>query len=366
MRDSSNWTLGLGRLAGVPVRLHASVIVGVLFAVYIGGRASPDHDYWGYGLLAGLVWVGSLIVHQMGHLIAAGRIGAHVDRIVVGLLGDLSPAIVPHEPRREMVIALSGPIANAVVLLIVTPAMIVSGADLKDMLLSPLAPQGLLDSAEFWRILLKMTFWCNWLLLLVNVLPALPLDVGRAIYCGLRPALGDKGAIAAVARGGLLVTVIGLSLWACLAQQDQKTPVVPVWLPTSLLCLYLIFTAKSEVARLDDDEHDSDLLGYDFSQGYTSLEQTADAPRRREPNFIQRWLDKRRDEKRRRAREIEEEEERRVDEILARVKDVGFEALAPKNGPCCSGSASATETAKATTRSSAACTALDGLQRRRH
>jgi hypothetical protein len=70
-------------------------------------------------------------------------------------------------------------------------------------------------------------------------------------------------------------------------------------------------------------------LGYDFSQGYTSLEQAADTPRRRERNFIQRWLDKRRDVKRRRTREVEEEEERRVDEILARVKDVGLEALAP-------------------------------------
>ncbi len=330
MRDSSNWSLSLGRLAGVPVRLHVSVIVGVLLAVYIGGRASPDHDYSGYGLLAGLVWFGSLIVHQMGHLIAAGRIGAHVDRIVIGLLGDLAPATVPHEPRREMAIALSGPIANTIVLFIVTPALIVSNADLKDMLLSPLGPQGLLEPAEFWRILLKLTFWCNWLLLLINLLPALPLDVGRALYCGLKPALGDKGAIAAVARGGLIVSVVGLTAWAILSQQDQKAPVVPVWLPTSLLSLYLIFTARSEVARLDDDEHDSDLLGYDFSQGYTSLEQTAESPRRREPNFIQRWLDKRRAEKRRRAREIEEEEERRVDEILARVKDVGVEALAPE------------------------------------
>src|SRR5205085_8772617 len=67
------------------------------------------------------------------YLIAAGRIGAHVDRIVIGLLGDLAPATVPHEPRREMVVALAGPIANAIVLLIVTPALIVSNADLKDM-----------------------------------------------------------------------------------------------------------------------------------------------------------------------------------------------------------------------------------------
>ena len=330
MRDSSSWSLGMGRLAGVPVRLHVSVIVGALFAVYIGSRASGDHDYSGYGLLAALVWFGSLIVHQMGHLIAAGRIGAHVDRIVIGLLGDLAPATVPHEPRREMVVALAGPIANAIVLLIVTPALIVSNADLKDMLLSPLAPQGLLDPAEFWHLLLKLTFWCNWLLFLVNMLPALPLDAGRALYCGLRPALGDKGAIAAVARGGLIVSVIGLTIWSCLAQQDPKGPVVPVWLPSSLLCLYLIFTARIEAARLEDDEHDTDLLGYDFSQGYTSLEQPAEPPRRREPNFVQRWLDKRREVKRRRAREIEEEEERRVDEILARVKDVGLESLSPE------------------------------------
>ena len=143
-----------------------------------------------------------------------------------------------------MVVALSGPIANAIVLLIVTPALIVSNADLKEMLLSPLGPQGLLDPAEFWRLLLKLTFWCNWLLFLVNMLPALPLDAGRGpVFCGLRPALGDKGAIAAVARGGLIVTVIGLTVWSCLAPQDPKPPVVPVWLPSSLLCLYLIFTA---------------------------------------------------------------------------------------------------------------------------
>jgi stage IV sporulation protein FB len=176
---------------------------------------------------------------------------------------------------------------------------------------------------------LKLTFWSNWVLFLVNILPALPLDGGRALCCGLRPVLSDVKATAAVARGGLIVTVIGLSIWSWLSQNPNETPLVPIWLPLSLLIIYLVFTARNEMARLDDDDRDGDLLGYDFSQGYTSLERGGESPRRREPNVVQKWLERRREEKRRRAREIEQEEERRVDEILARVKDIGLEALSP-------------------------------------
>jgi stage IV sporulation protein FB len=158
----------------------------------------------------------------------------------------------------------------------------------------------------------------------------LPLDGGRALCCGLRPAMGDKVATATVARGGFIVTFVGLTIWSILAQNVNETPLVPIWLPLSLLMLYLAFTARNEVARLDDEDRDGDLMGYDFSQGYTSLERSGDGPRRREPNLVQKWLERRREEKRRRAREIEEEEERRVDEILARVKDVGLEALSPE------------------------------------
>jgi stage IV sporulation protein FB len=331
MRESSNWTLNLGRFAGVPVRLHASFIVGAMFAIYIAGKSSSDHDYSFYGFLFALIWFGSLLLHQFGHLVAAWRIGANVDRIVIGPLGDMAPATVPHEPHRELVVALAGPVTQLLVLVIVTPALIVAKENVLELVLSPLGPHNLVSGGPngdgFWLILLKLTFWCNWLLFLVNLLPAFPLDSGRALFCGLRPALGDKVAIDAVARGGLIVTVIALMLWSFLAQGGADAPLVPIWLPLSLLTLHLFFTARNEMARLDDDERDGDLLGYDFSQGYTSLERGGENSRRRGPNFIQSWLEKRRDQKRRRAREIEEEEERRVDEILARVKDAGMGAL---------------------------------------
>ena len=48
-------------------------------------------------------------------------------------------------------------------------------------------------------------------------------------------------------------------------------------------------------ARCATDTSD-EPLGYDFSQGYTSLERDADT-RESEPGFMRRWLEKRREEK---------------------------------------------------------------------
>ena len=55
MREYSNWTLSAGRIAGVPVRLHGSLFVGAIFAVYIAVKARNDPDDWVYGVLAATV-----------------------------------------------------------------------------------------------------------------------------------------------------------------------------------------------------------------------------------------------------------------------------------------------------------------------
>ena len=101
MRDSTTTSLSLGRLIGLPVRLHGSFIVCVLIAVYFASRSPPGVDNSGYGLLAGLVWLASLYIHQLAHLLAAARLGGHIDRVMLTPLGDLVPVSLPHEPRRE-------------------------------------------------------------------------------------------------------------------------------------------------------------------------------------------------------------------------------------------------------------------------
>ncbi len=323
MRDASSWSLSLGRWFGVPVRLHASCLAFALTIMYIACRAFPDQEMVGYGLLAIVMWLLSLLIHQAGHLVAAARLGGICERVVIFPLGDLTPVSVPQDPRRELTAAIMGPVFNAIVLLIVTPALLISGSDVRDLLFSPLVPQNLVVGGVG-LVALKMAFWCNWLLILVNLLPALPMDAGRAVCAGLRPTMGERDAIVMVARVGALVCIPALWIWGAL---DAKTGMlIPPWFPLSLLSVYLFLMARNELLRMDDDERDGDLLGYDFSQGYTSLERPGEIARR-EPGPLRRWLKQRREQKQRRIRQIEEEEERRVDEVLARVKDVGLDAL---------------------------------------
>src|SRR5205085_6798513 len=72
-------------------------------------------------------------------------------------------------------------------------------------------------------------------------------------------------------------------------------------------------------------------FGYDFSQGYTSLEGTqqppATTPRRKRLNWFQRWLQKRAAQKARREQEAREAEERRMDELLEKVQRNGIQSL---------------------------------------
>lgn len=326
MRDSISWSLSLGRWFGVPVRIHASCLAVAMTIMYVAMRSAPDQDMVGYGLLAIAVWLLSLLIHQAGHLAAAARLGGICDRVMLMPLGDQLPVSVPQEPRRELVAALAGPIANAVVLLVITPALLLSKVDIRDFLFSPLEPQNLVTGGAA-LVVLKLAFWCNWLLILANLLPALPMDAGRAICAGIRPTMGSRDAIVMVARFGGLVCIIGLTIWGMF--DFKSSMMMPPWFPLSLMSLYLFFVARHEMMKLSDDVLDEDLLGYDFSQGYTSLEQHAEGVRR-EPGPLRRWLDSRREQKQRRIRQIEEDEERRVDEVLARVKDVGLDALSPE------------------------------------
>jgi Zn-dependent protease len=170
---------------------------------------------------------------------------------------------------------------------------------------------------ERWQVMAGRFFWINWVLLLLNLLPGFPLDGGRILQSILWARGEYRQATAyAVTTGFVVMFAIGVyAMW-----------VESVW--AILLAMFIYMSCNRQWYLLETGGEES-VFGYDFSQGYTSLErdQQPTTTRPKKPNFIQRWLQRRAARRLQREQEEREAEERRLDELLEKVKDNGVQSL---------------------------------------
>ena len=334
MREHVDWSLSLGRWKGVHVRVHVFFLLFgavTLLIAWQQERGGIAGNLTGLAGLSLLILLAGVVVHVLGHCFAVSRQGGYVERLTIVPWGDLGSIRLPLDPRAEFVALLAGPLANLLVCLVLTPAILVASDGAFPALMHPLAPSTL-TSGAVWVVALKLGFWINWLLALVNLLPAFPFDGGKACVAALAtmwPAWTRRQAVSTVARvarfAALALVVLTFFAWSY-----NDTWLVPSWFAMLLLSIFLFFSANQEEARQEDEESDDLLFGYDFSQGFTSLEQSVDPP---QPTSgpIGKWLDNRREQRRLRQQESEAEEDRRVDEILQRLHANGIDALSPED-----------------------------------
>jgi hypothetical protein len=70
-------------------------------------------------------------------------------------------------------------------------------------------------------------------------------------------------------------------------------------------------------------------MGYDFSQGYTSLERSEKTRPAARQGLLQRWLERRRAERQNRNEQQKQLVDQQLDAILAKVHELGMGALTP-------------------------------------
>ncbi len=309
----------------MPIRVHALFVLVAVFALHLA-TSPPGQEAAGYGVLAVAILFASVLAHEWGHAFAASRVGGNCEPIVIGPLGGLSNLEVPREPQAELITILAGPLVNLAVVLVTFPLLLAAQESVPS-LANPLAPAGLIQGGA-WLVALKLTFWINWILVVVNLLPAFPFDGARILRALLWPALDYRGASLVAVRASKL-TALGVCLLAWLIGNVQSADVLPSWVPLVLIAVWMYFSATHEASRIEETDWDEELLTYDFSQGYTSLERTMEPPRRPRGS-VRRWLQNRRELRRRRRQSQEQEEERQVDEILLRLHEAGMNGLSSK------------------------------------
>ncbi|HET6324875.1 MAG TPA: site-2 protease family protein [Planctomycetaceae bacterium] len=296
-------------------RVRVSILVPILILC-----AFPKFG-WKVSLVMGAVFVVSLLIHELAHVFAVRLTGGVGNEILIWPLGGLAFVQPAGNFRSQFLTPAAGPFSNFVVCGAIATSMWRAGAfpAILNPLVFPVDPSHALG--EGWALdVLKIAFWCNWILLLVNLLPAFPLDGIRMTLAVLKNRMDIESAADSAIRISFLAS--GLAMAAGLLVDSS-------WI-VFFGALILFYTFFEWVQLRTSDTLDDSFMGYDFSQGYTSLErstkQNQPAGQRRK-GLIEGWREKRRVEKERRARLEVEQAQQQLDVILEKVHQQGMGSL---------------------------------------
>lgn len=167
------WTLRLGRVAGIPIQVHATFLLLVAWVAWIYWRIDPTITSVRDGVVFLLVVFGIVVLHELSHALTARAFGVGTTDITLLPIGGISRLErQPERPHQELLVALAGPALNYVLAAVCLAVLLARG---------PATPEALLPGQSFVADLL----WVNVALGTFNLLPAFPMDGGRALRAGL-------------------------------------------------------------------------------------------------------------------------------------------------------------------------------------
>jgi len=285
--DLLSWSLRLFRVSGITVRAHWSLLVIILYDLflYVGRAGLP---WWLGFAFVGLLFI-SILLHEFGHALTARAVGGDCRTIVMWMMGGLAECQVPMRPWRQFVVSAAGPAVTGLI------ALAAWGLSV-----------GLRDWAggEVVRILLGYTVLVNVRLLLFNLIPCYPLDGGRMLLSVAWAGFGMRWATT-ITLCLSYPSVIAMIVWA-------------IWSDNSLffgLSLWLLMSLAQEHQSLRRGGSAFGLdLGYDNGRTDTR-------------SWLGRWREGRRQHARERREKEEDAEQETLDRLLDKVTNQGLPAL---------------------------------------
>jgi len=174
-----SWSISVGRLFGVDVRIHLTFLILPVFIYWTDyaahqGAASGARDLALVGIILACV-----AAHEAGHMLAARRFGLIPKAVILLPLTGVAlydESRLEKQPsalmwKREVRVALVGPLVNLALASLAAAAITASGSGI-DLWKWPFLQSGNLP---------RSLVWANLYIALLNFMPAYPLDGGRLV-----------------------------------------------------------------------------------------------------------------------------------------------------------------------------------------
>lgn len=220
------WSIKLGRIFGIDIKMHLTFLLIIVWGAFAyGGNAGPL-----YGVVVTLLLFALVLLHELGHSLAALGYGIPVKDIILLPIGGVARLErMPEKPLQELVVALAGPLVNVILAIGLLPFIILGNLSQG----SSFSLQGMTQPG--WEGLLTFLLMANISLAIFNMIPAFPLDGGRVLRALLGLFTNQEQATKTAVQVGRVIAV-GLGLVGVGTGQ--------FWL--ALIAIFIFFTGGQE------------------------------------------------------------------------------------------------------------------------
>jgi stage IV sporulation protein FB len=332
MTDPFSWSINLGRWFGTHVRIHFLFLVFAIGEILSAALSKEQNQ----GVLVTCAWLAllllALLLHEFGHASVAARLGIETDEVRLWPLGNLigpTPPVLNRRSSEDFFAALAGPLMSLTATIVVYVGVYFAGAV---PVLNPFgneASGGAPTLAKGGVAANFSTIWwigwfgyLNWVLFLANLIPALPFDAGRMLRVVTAGSSKDSMIAPWTARGFAIILGLAGIVRICTYPKSGSG------LTLIALAVLIEIMVRMESRMLEEGGFfDDGVFGYDFSEGYTSLESSTPVVRPYRESALKRWRRRRSELRKQRRLAREAAEEQRMDEILAKLHSEGRSSL---------------------------------------
>lgn len=304
----------LGRLGGA--RLRMSFLFPVTAVAIIWRFRSIEN-----GLLAIAVIIGSVLLHELAHLVVSRSTGGEMDNICLWPLGGLEEPYGRGYWQDHVQTMMAGPFAN--LLLALSCLLTVPVAQALEIL-NPTTSFVIAEGETLVSILTRMAFLINITLFTLNLLPVTPFDGGVLLRTYLSSRFSEVEGRDLMVRLGLICALFGMITGFVLncASIVAVASFILVFHLHENMKWYQSTQPNDSVAEFDLTEESDEL----YSQsGEDELSETDKAISQQE--VFERWRMQREHERIREERAQEARDTELMDQLLAKLHQDGRGSL---------------------------------------